>query len=179
MFLPTCFLTGWLSEAGGKSEKIQSTFSAALAVIAAITYSSALSAQLAPQISSSLDSNAMRNRPLPLEQAFPWHVSATDNAYTVTWIPAAGHYLYRHAFAFSLVAHASGEPRPLEFGLPPGLKKTDLFFGDVEAYYEPVQAVLDLEVTSDGQASLLIEYQGCADWGFCYPYQKVLYQLHP
>ncbi|MCY4263788.1 MAG: protein-disulfide reductase DsbD N-terminal domain-containing protein [Gammaproteobacteria bacterium] len=153
---------------------------ALLIVTAAMTiFSVPISAQLAPPSVSSLNSSSDSNRPLAVEQAFPWFASIMNHTYSITWTPAVGHYLYRHSFAFSLIARSGEDPVPLNFRLPDGIKKTDQFFGDIEAYYEPVQAKLILEGIPDPQASLLIEYQGCADWGFCYPPQKAVHPLTP
>lgn len=127
-----------------------------------------------------LSGGERRPQPLPLAEAFPFYVSATaPGEYRITWNPAAGHYLYRHAFAFSLQQSGSAEPRPLAFSLPPGLPRSDQFFGDIEAYYDTVSVTLNLPETSPAAASLIIEYQGCADWGFCYPPQRQAYSLAP
>ncbi len=128
---------------------------------------------------SALTGNA-RPEPLPLAQAFPFYLSAVDdNHWQVTWNPASGHYLYRHAFAFSIQRDANSEPVSLTVDIPEGLQKTDQFFGDIEAYYGAV--TIDIEPASDlpGSAQLWIEYQGCADWGFCYPPQRSALPLFP
>lgn len=140
------------------------------------------SLQIAAQPGSSalgnLTGDSPRPRPLPLEQAFPWFVSELESGhYRVTWTPASGHYLYRHAFAFSL--RSAGGEAPLSFQLPPGLPKTDQFFGDIEAYYDDVSADLDLPDPLPADAVLVIEYQGCAEWGFCYPPQAQEFPLLP
>ena len=140
-------------------------------------------AQLTPRTSGSLDqldNSIGRNRPLPLEQAFPYFLSETSPGhYRVTWDPAPGHYLYRHAFSFSLKPTADAQPVSVEFTLPNGLKKTDQFFGEIEAYYEQVSAEIILNAEPGPEASLIIEYQGCADWGFCYPPQRSSYKFTP
>lgn len=126
-----------------------------------------------------LSGDNSRPQPLPLAEAFPFYVSETAaGEYQITWNPAAGHYLYRHAFGFSLQQPGSNNDRPLEFSLPPGLPRSDQFFGDIEAYYDTVSVTLELpEVRSN--SSLIIEFQGCADWGFCYPPQRQTYPLGP
>ena len=107
-------------------------------------------------------------RVLPISEAFPWFVSeAGPGQFRITFHPAAEHYLYAHAFGFSL---RSGDGElSLAFELPPGIEKSDQFFGDVIAYYDEVTVALELDETASANAELLIEYQGCADWGFCYP----------
>ena len=150
-----------------------------LALVLAVLAMPAL-AQSSNSALGRLSGGNARPQPLPLEQAFPFYVSETSpGEYRITWNPAPGHYLYRHAFAFSLQQSQASEPRPLVFKLPPGLPRTDQFFGDIEAYYDDVSASLTLPQTSTAAASLVIEYQGCADWGFCYPPQRQTYPLSP
>ena len=137
----------------------------------------AAQAQLGQRDAPSLSS---RPEPLPIEQAFPFFVSIdSPEQLSVTWTPAAEHYLYRHQFAFALASTAQDSPTPLQFSLPEGIKKQDEFFGDIEAYYGSVSARLPLAIASSDADYLLISFQGCADWGFCYPPQTVKYALHP
>ena len=77
-------------------------------------------AQFDTRAPSGLENRALGNpSPLPLAQAFPFYVSETGpNQLRVTWTPAAGHYLYRHAFHFSLQAEAAGELQELPVTLP-------------------------------------------------------------
>mgnify|MGYP001154400444 CR=1 FL=1 len=121
---------------------------------------------------SALD-RQQRPVPLPLDEAFPWYVSEpAPGSWKVTWDPAPGHYLYRHAFAFSLQRNPDSQPEPLAFDLADGERKTDQFFGDIQAYYTTVTVTLDLPGGLPDGSRLWIEYQGCADWGFCYPPQR-------
>lgn len=126
---------------------------------------------------SSGDTTGVNNqRVLPIAEAFPWYVSeAAPGEFRVIFDPAPEHYLYRHAFDFRLQTGA-GE-QPLEFRLPPGLAKNDQFFGDIVAYYGQVPAELDIVQDFPAGAILLIEFQGCADWGFCYPPQQAQFEL--
>ena len=129
---------------------------------------------------SSLDRLGGNERPTPLslDEAFPYYVSEVgEGEYRITWTPARGHYLYRHAFAFSL--QRDNETTALDFELPAGLPKSDQFFGDIEAYYDDVHATVTLPASIPANATLLIEFQGCADWGFCYPPQKRTFTLLP
>ncbi len=131
---------------------------------------------------SSLDRLGGEERPTPLslEEAFPYYVSEIgEGEYRVTWTPARGHYLYRHAFAFGLQLGEDEEAEPLPFEVPQGLPKSDQFFGDIEAYYDDVSATLTLPATVPSEAFIIIEFQGCADWGFCYPPQRQAFALLP
>jgi len=118
--------------------------------------------------------------PLPLEQAFPFYISeVSPGKMRVTWNLADGHYLYRHAFNFTMKQNETSEALDVNALIPSGLKKTDQFFGQIEAYYESLSVGLNLTTVPSPEAFLIIEYQGCADWGFCYPPQKTLFKLTP
>lgn len=137
-------------------------------------------AQLTIRAPGSLDSQTL-GAPVPLtqEQAFPFYVSETGiNQLRISWNLAPEHYLYRHAFGFSLL-QPGNEPLTLSPTLPDGIKKTDEFFGAIEAYYDQVNADLQLPANVGADTVLLIEYQGCADWGFCYPPQRREFNLNP
>ena len=64
----------------------------------------------------------------------------------------------------------------MRFELPEGLAKTDQFFGEVTVYYDRVSIDLSLPPAHRGK-TLILHYQGCAEWGFCYPPQRDLYPL--
>ena len=118
--------------------------------------------------------------PLPLEQAFPFYISeVSPGKMRVTWNLADGHYLYRHAFNFTMKQNETSEALDVNALIPSGFKKTDQFFGQIEAYYESLSVGLNLTTVPSPEAFLIIEYQGCADWGFCYPPQKTLFKLTP
>lgn len=138
-------------------------------------------AQLAPRSDSDLlNPGNSRPTPLPQSEAFPYYVSeVSPGKLRVSWTPAAGHYLYRHGFSFSLLSVNSQQAIAIEYTLPRGLEKNDEFFGDIEAYYDQVSAELDLSSMTLAASTLIIEYQGCADWGFCYPPQKVEHIFPP
>ena len=153
-----------------------------LAAILLVLASGALQAQLEPRSSglSLAETLAQQPEPLSLDKAFPYFVSSiSPGRYRVTWEPAPGHYLYQHAFAFAQQNGSEGEELEVTYTLPDGLEKTDQFFGDIVAYYEPVSVEIELGTVPGPDAALIIEYQGCADWGFCYPPQKASFPLLP
>lgn len=134
-------------------------------------------AQLERRISD-LATGDTGNQPLPVDEAFAWFVSSeAPDSLQVRFVLAPEHYLYRHAFAFSL--EQGGTETAIPFQLPAGLQKTDQFFGEVEAYYDQLNASLALVAEPSPDAVLWLEYQGCADWGFCYPPQRRSYPLSP
>tara|TARA_B100001029_G_C15041867_1_gene444232 strand:- start:518 stop:952 length:435 start_codon:yes stop_codon:yes gene_type:complete len=121
-----------------------------------------------------------QNMPLQIQEAFPYHLSiAEPGEYLATWNLAPGHYLYGHAFQFKLIQGPDNLEIPIAFKLPPGLKKIDQFFGDIEAFYGDITVNLTLPTVPRPEAQIIIEYQGCADWGFCYPPQSESLPLRP
>lgn len=154
----------------------------AVVSLVALLCGSQAGAQLFPgNTGNSLGSSSDRPRPMPMDQAFPYFVSIVDDGtLTVTWQIAPDHYLYRHQFDFSLRLPGDETVETVEYRLPGGVAKHDQFFGDVEVYYDGVSA----SVAASGSAlpagtSLIIQYQGCAEWGFCYPPQSASYPLVP
>jgi thiol:disulfide interchange protein len=105
---------------------------------------------------------------LPVEEAFALTASATERGrIEFHWTVAEGYYLYRHRFAVQ-PEDGGFAANPLE--LPPGEKKNDEFFGDVETYRGEVTAVLTGTAASDSTTlRFKVRYQGCADVGVCYP----------
>lgn len=137
-------------------------------------------AQLTPRSISGLEAKPTYDQPLPLEQAFPFYVSAVSpGRYKLVWDLPDGHYLYRHAFEFTLAQQVDSEELPVESTMPDGLKKNDQFFGDIEAYYGQLDIDLSLSTVPGPDARIFIHYQGCADWGFCYPPQRFEFLLNP
>ena len=166
-------MPAWCSIAA--RHEMRGPFAALLAGLAifALTAFPAL-AQLPVRPDNALSGNDQRV--LPITEAFPWYVSeAAPGQFRVVFNPAPEHYLYRHAFDFRL--RLGNEEQALDFRLPSGLEKTDRFFGDIVAYYEQVAAEFDIGRDIPAGAMLLIEFQGCAVWGFCYPPQQAQFEL--
>ncbi|MGV8918247.1 MAG: protein-disulfide reductase DsbD [Pseudomonas sp.] len=119
--------------------------------------------------SATLGSSSLSNSSdfLPVHEAFRLSlIEATPQSIKLRFVPTEGYYLYRHRFQF----HAEPADIGLEAAqLPPGEKKHDEFFGDVEVYH----GILDVEIprkAGDNRAfTLAVTYQGCADKGLCYP----------
>lgn len=113
---------------------------------------------------------------LPVEQAFVISASLKDaDTVQVKWEIAEGYYLYRHQLRFRL-----SSPPETELGeaqLPTGKKKTDEYFGEIEAYYRRLDATIPImrasQASQDQPLMLEVRYQGCADRGLCYPPETV------
>ena len=119
---------------------------------------------------------------LPVEQAFVVSAELKDSrTVRVSWDIAEGYYLYRHQLRFHI-----SEPPGFMLGdpqLPAGRKKTDEYFGDIEAYYHRLEALIPItSVTKDSMGRTLmleVRFQGCADRGLCYPPETVSLPLLP
>ncbi len=72
-----------------------------------------------------------------------------------------GYYLYRHRISVPGLAEA---------GIPAGLPKHDEIFGDVEVFYKELNLIVPKDQIEGDE--IVINYQGCADAGLCYPPQK-------
>ena len=162
--------------------KISSAFPIILTLLlgTALLASNVAQAQLTPRTISGLEAQPISPQPLPVELAFPFYVSAASpERYKIVWNLPDGHYLYRHAFQFTLRQQADSAELAVEVTMPDGLKKNDQFFGDVEAYYGQLDIDLSLTAVPGPNARIFIDYQGCADWGFCYPPQRFEFLLNP
>lgn len=101
---------------------------------------------------------------LPVEEAYKLLAERNDDGeLSFSWSIAQGYYLYGHAF--SAAQQVDGAEQALALEIPPGLAKTDEYFGDVEVYYNNVQ----LFANDSGGSQFSVTSQGCADAGLCYP----------
>jgi thiol:disulfide interchange protein DsbD len=103
---------------------------------------------------------------LPPEQAFHLSARAIDaSTIEARFDVADGYYLYRDKMQFTTQPVAAGPAI-----LPPGTRKHDAFFGDVDTYRGEVVVRVPLAGAAAGQKiTLHADSQGCADVGVCYP----------
>ena len=110
---------------------------------------------------------------LTVDEAFALSAEFSKDGFVVaTWRMPDGYYLYRHRFKFSGTRGALGTPI-----IPDGKPKTDEFFGDVEVYYGEVTVRVPVPRQTDGDIEVEIGYQGCADFGLCYPPEEKRFKL--
>lgn len=109
---------------------------------------------------------------LPAEQAFPYFISLpAPGTVAITWQIAPDYYMYQDKFAFTLLH--DGKPVSITPVLPEAIAHTDEYFGDVQVYFQEVTARLTLpENATGGEWILTMEFQGCAEAGFCYTLQQ-------
>jgi thiol:disulfide interchange protein DsbD len=109
---------------------------------------------------------------LPVEEAYQLEVEVRDDgSLRIYWQIADSYYLYQHRFTFKLM-DASGEV-PLAVEFPEALQHEDEYFGQVQVYYDHADIVA-VPQRREGQATLTLGSQGCADAGLCYPPQSFL-----
>jgi thiol:disulfide interchange protein DsbD len=117
---------------------------------------------------------------LPVDEVFTPILTVLDgNTVEVSIRVLPGYYLYRDKIAAT--TH-SDRVQLGQLQLPPGEKKVDEWFGEMEVYHEDVFAALPLARATPEAMSLELElgYQGCADGGICYPpVNKTLQVLLP
>ena len=112
---------------------------------------------------------------LPVEEAYQLAVEPTDDGRVrLYWRIAEGYYLYQHAFDFRL--ERGGESLQVSAEVPPGLARSDEFFGDVQVYYNEVEVLLQVR-EPPGFARLSVQSQGCADAGLCYPPRTEVFDI--
>ena len=100
------------------------------------------------------------------DKAFRMQARALDaQNIEIRFAIADGYYMYRERFKFAL--EEAGGAKLGAPAFPPGERKTDEFFGDVETYRKQVAIRLPVEGAA-GALKLLVTSQGCADTGVCY-----------
>ncbi|KHO64494.1 protein-disulfide reductase DsbD [Pseudomonas flexibilis] len=104
---------------------------------------------------------------LPVDKAFRLELlESTPQQVRLRFSNADGYYLYRHQFRFATDTPGVtlGEPQ-----IPPGVKKVDEYFGEIEAHYGITEISLAVDNPQGRGFTLRAGYQGCADLGLCYP----------
>src|SRR6187399_2778628 len=100
------------------------------------------------------------------EKAFRISTQALDaNNVEVRFAIADGYYMYRERFRFAVDPGSDAKLGAPQF--PPGIRKKDEFFGEVETYRKQVVIRLPVEGAA-GVLRLTVTSQGCADAGVCY-----------
>lgn len=134
------------------------------------TASGAATPSLFSKLSSSLGFGAQQQEFLKPDEAFIFSAEVIDgNNLRFSWNIADGYYLYREKFSFALT---NGDGVQLaQAAFPAGKEKIDEAFGKMEVYYHEVEALVPLLRTnlSATDIKVKVDYQGCADAGFCYP----------
>ncbi|EGU19009.1 protein-disulfide reductase DsbD [Vibrio mimicus] len=113
------------------------------------------------------------NRFVPVDEAFPFNAFQQNNTLFIDWRVKEGYYLYQDRISIS------GENIQLgEYLLTEGEPYRDEFFGDVKIYTTPLSVPLQLNEYQNG-AKVIVQYQGCAKAGFCYPPETRVIDITP
>ncbi len=100
---------------------------------------------------------------VPVDQAFPFNFYQQDGKLMLDWQVRDGYYLYQERLSVSAENVTLGE---LE--MAQGTPYNDEFFGEVHIYTTPLFVNVALSDWQEG-ARVIVQYQGCAKAGFCYP----------
>ena len=111
---------------------------------------------------------------LPVNDAFVVSARRSARQVVLRWDMPDGYYLYRHAFSVQADEGRFGTPV-----IPAGKPKVDQYFGASEVYYGQVEMTVPMQNSATQSARLHVTYQGCADYGLCYPPQRRLIALGP
>jgi thioredoxin:protein disulfide reductase len=109
---------------------------------------------------------------LPVDQAFKLSARATErDKLIVSFEIAEGYYLYQNKIRIESLTPSIklGEP-----AFPEGHAYNDEFFGEVITHRQSLDIAVPISQidTTSTSLELLIQHQGCADAGVCYPPQK-------
>ena len=116
-----------------------------------------------PERARSIDGLNGAEQILPVDEAFRFGFTFEPEGVQLFWQVMPGYYLYRDKFSF----HVNETSMSVE--LRPGIPRLDEIFGEVEVY----EGLLELTVPGvPTDVELLVQYQGCAERGYCYPPQK-------
>ncbi|MGZ5075551.1 MAG: protein-disulfide reductase DsbD [Methylobacter sp.] len=113
---------------------------------------------------------------LPPNQAFKVSAKAlAADRIEISWDIAQGYYLYRNKMRFE---SKTAQIRLGEADFPAGQTHHDENFGDVVIYRNTLNIPVGLKAENGASSlQLLVQYQGCADQGVCYPPQKTSFDL--
>ena len=100
---------------------------------------------------------------LSVESAFQIIVAKKEDFIEVRWLIAPGCYVYRDKLFFS--------PNLDGIYIPKGDSYPDIFFGEVEVYFDELTVIIPLTSKKSPVKNLKVSFQGCSELGFCYPSQ--------
>ncbi|EEX66376.1 protein-disulfide reductase DsbD [Vibrio metoecus] len=114
-----------------------------------------------------------QNRFVTVDEAFPFNAFQQDSTLFIDWQVKEGYYLYQDRISISSENVELGE-----YLLTEGEPYHDEFFGDVKIYTTPLSVQLPLTAFQSG-AKVIVQYQGCAKAGFCYPPETRMINITP
>lgn len=143
-----------------------------ISLIFVLLYSNLSCATLEPPGNDNLFGN-QSNHFVTVDEAFRFTAVQSGNTLNIDWQIKSGYYLYKKSIKINGI-NVSLVP----LSLPNGLIHQDEFFGQVETYRDSLVLTQQLNEIQQ-KSSMIIEYQGCADKGFCYPPEARTIALTP
>ncbi|WP_428773264.1 protein-disulfide reductase DsbD [Vibrio sp.] len=108
---------------------------------------------------------------VPVDQAFPFNGYQQGDHVYLDWQVKPDYYLYQQRITIS-----GDNVNVASIDMQDGEPYRDEFFGDVNIYTKPLYVEVRLSDFQPG-ARLLVQYQGCAKAGFCYPPETRVIEL--
>ena len=102
------------------------------------------------------------------QEAFPIEAFVQNDVIQVNHRIEDGYYLYKDKINYG--SNQDGVSLA-GYTLPDGIQYKDEFFGNTEIYRAPFSVYIKLKEGSKTPTNLVVESQGCADIGLCYPPQ--------
>ena len=100
---------------------------------------------------------------LKVDEAFQLSVDIVDDKALVKFEIADGYYMYSERLKLSSPDATLGEPN-----IPEGKEKDDPYLGLTQVHYNFLEASIPIK-QSNGDFTLIVDYQGCAEDRLCYP----------
>ena len=101
---------------------------------------------------------------LPVEEAYQLQAQIEDQQLHLNWQIQPGYYLYQHRFKFY---NPDGIALDISPQFKPGKRIYDDYYEkELEVYYQHTHFAIPWD---NNQKYLIVESQGCADAGLCYP----------
>ena len=102
------------------------------------------------------------------QEAFPIEAFVQNDVIQVNHRIEDGYYLYKDKINYG--SNQDGVSLA-GYTLPDGIQYKDEFFGNTEIYRAPFSVYIKIKEGSKTPTNLVVESQGCADIGLCYPPQ--------
>ncbi|MEC9376224.1 MAG: protein-disulfide reductase DsbD [Pseudomonadota bacterium] len=114
-----------------------------------------------------------RQEILPPEAVFQYEANVKNNLIFINWDIKEGYYLYKDRMSYALNSNSAALGIP---NYPDGETHSDEFFGEQIIFRDEVSISIPILNNSNrGQKTeLIVQSQGCADYGLCYPPQEWL-----
>lgn len=100
---------------------------------------------------------------LKVDEAFQLNVDIVDDKVLVKFDIAEGYYMYSERLKLSSPNAELGEAN-----IPKGKEKDDPYLGLTEVHYNFLEASIPI-TNNNGDFTLVVDYQGCAEDRLCYP----------